>query len=201
MPDLVKPVAGDSVVVVQGTASGPFQQVGVIVSCDDAAVFVQFKEAFHWDVDSRVIIVRDVGSPRVGAAARPILSTERVSAFQLIGDWGAFNLRSARRYPTAFRAKIHSTHDGRTGDIMIVDISIGGMAVEGDYSPDAEEVMVTIEVDGVSASLPCKVVQSREQATRTQLHLRFKELAALKQAFVRSLVELLEAEEHVRRAS
>lgn len=200
MPDPGNPVTGDSVVVVQKTAGDPIQHEGVIVNCNDTAVAVQFREPLHWDTGTSVMVVRDAGSHRVVAVARPVLSRERVSAFRLLSEWSAVNLRAARRYQTDLRAEVRSSLGGPKQQATIIDVSAGGMAVEVPRKPGGGEVDVTVQVGGFSASLPCEVVDSRGEATCTLLHLRFKDLTALQQVFVRNLINSLEAGEHARRA-
>lgn len=104
--------------------------------------------------------------------------------------WRPVDARLYPRYRTAITATVDSGADQQPG--RIIDISIGGAAVECEGSRHPRTVNLTFE--GVPGSLPCRVVKQDHADGHQVLHLQFESLASAARSHVQHLVENLGAE-------
>lgn len=106
--------------------------------------------------------------------------------------WQDYDRRQDPRYPLGVPAQVRGTGIHRDTRAVVRDISSHGIALELAARPIPRRVHVLVNALGLSATLPCDVVGWTEEGDGGVLHLRYPELEAVQQAFVRGLVRRLE---------
>ncbi len=101
--------------------------------------------------------VRDVGDGR--------------AVFVRQSPWRAVDTRSFPRFPTNVPAVLVVGDERING--TVVDVSLGGMAIEVEQPIEAESLDVRIGEDGEPSLLPCLVVSKQQRPDRTVLHVEF----------------------------
>ena len=104
--------------------------------------------------------------------------------------WRPVDARLYRRYRTAISATLDAGGEPQPG--RIVDISLGGAAVECEASRSVRRISLSFE--GMPEQLRCRVVNQDERDGHRVLHLQFEALSDAGRAHVRHLVEALGAE-------
>jgi hypothetical protein len=196
----VMPEPGMPVVVVLRSAD-PKQWTGEVVALRDSSLAIRMPAAVDsWNAALPFMVICGEPGGRFSAPARFVARKDAVAAFKLLARWKALDLRRSPRFTTDFKAEVRSVLGTSRQSGRVVDISAGGAAVAVDQRPGGNQIEVGITANGYSARIVCDVLHTSEVGTETILHVRFHEMSAPHQAFIRQLVaSLIEAE--ARRAS
>ncbi|MGE5596004.1 MAG: PilZ domain-containing protein [Hyphomicrobiales bacterium] len=167
---------------------------GVLQRLDDVAVVVDMAGAAPWPPGQEVLLVAgELGHRMVAKAAFAGPDGEGV-AFTVTRPFLPFDARGQTRYPLSARTEVRSVLGQSRTPGQVLDISLGGLAVEVTTRPGGKTVEVPLQYSGYSATLPCEVVGVNENGPRPVLHLKFLPLTAPQQAFVRFVLAGLESQ-------
>jgi hypothetical protein len=189
MADTVSP--GSPVVVMQRSTTSPVQYQGVLVNGRELVVALRITADHTFEQGEEVLLVAGELGRRKVTAARFVSDRDGVSILRLLRGWQEFDARSNPRLPAGLKAEVRSVLGSSRQPATILDVSLGGMGVEVAAKPGGREIEVHLVADGFAARLPCESVGTEESPNGILLHLRFRELTAAQQAFVRNLVGTL----------
>ncbi len=148
---------------------------------------------------AEVILV--VGTPgrRSFAPATFVRLHGGAHVFRLNREWRAFDGRASKRFAVNIPAQVTSVLGGSRQPGKVLDVSLGGVAVQVETKPGGRELELSMQADGYAARLPATLVRHEQRRGNVLLHLQFNRLTLVQQAFVRNLVERLEAIEQGQR--
>lgn len=180
----------------------PVQWQGVVVALKETSLAIRLNEPRDaWDAEQQYLVICGSPGSRVSAPARFVASNGAAAAFRLTGGWKQLDLRSSPRFSTDLKAEVRSVLGSSRQPGRVVDISLGGAAVAVDVRPGGSQIELGIAANGYSARLVCDVLNTSQSGDETVLHVRFHEMSAPHQAFVRQLVASLVDAEARRAAS
>ena len=182
--------------------SPPVQWQGVVVALKDTSLAIRLHEPpASWDAEQQYLVISGIPGSRVSAHTRFVATNGAAVAFRLTSRWKQLDLRSSPRFATDLKAEVRSVLGSSRQPGRVVDISLGGAAVAVDARPGGSQIELGIAANGYSARLVCDVLNISQAGAETVLHVRFHEMSAPHQAFVRQLVASLVDAEARRAAS
>jgi len=195
------PAPGEPVSVIW-RGSSPENVRGRLHAIHGGGVSVQIAQpALPIEPQTEVMLVAGEIGNRLVAKARYFGCHSGLGLFGLVTRFHPFDLRGQTRYPVVAPAEVRSRLAQAWVSGRILDISLGGAAIEVGERPAGRRVEARLQLFGYSATLPCGVVDVGERGTRVVLHLKFEPLTHLQQAFVRNAVEYLANQASLARAS
>ena len=145
-------------------------------------------DARGWAVGEELLLFEGGTGRRKVTDGRFVASRDGVAVVKIAPHWRLIDTRDRTRYATAIEIAMHTGPRSRPQPAVMTDISNGGMAVQV-ATPVAEEtVEITIEHEGFSSRLSCRVVNAESDDEQTVLHLQFEGLSSAQAAFVRNLL-------------
>jgi hypothetical protein len=135
--------------------------------------------------DDVMIACGELGQ-RVAALARFKHLAGSTAVFTRLSSWRAVDTRSYVRYRTNARANIRR----KSGNLRatVVDISLGGLALEVEELPGPARLEVRVGTRHNAPYLPCRVIRQREHDGHTVLHAAFEPLDVRSRSYVERLV-------------
>jgi hypothetical protein len=199
----VSPVVspGDPVGLLVQTSKGPESWQAICAGISPRAVALTAPDRPLPKDLADVILV--VGTPgrRSFTHATYIRLHGGAQVFRLNGEWRAFDGRASKRFATNIPAQVTSVLGGSRQTGRVLDVSLGGAAVQVESKPGGRDLELSLQSDGYAARLPASLVRHEQRRGHVLLHLQFSRLTLVQQAFVRNLVERLEAIEQGQRAA
>lgn len=145
-----------------------------------------------WQYGDDVIISVGERGETVAALARFREARPGQAVFTRQSPWRPFNRRAFERYRVSIAADLAAPPHRYPA--TVVDVSLGGCAVETGTPPPGDATPLTLEWPGLPAPLTVAIVRTRETAPgRFTWHLRFEPLTPAAEAFLRELVATLAA--------
>lgn len=195
------PVPGTTIAVIWRGAGAPGSARGRLRTISGDGVAVDIDGELPWERDAEVLVVAGEVGHRQVAKARYLLNRGNVAIFTVLAPFRPFDLRGQTRYPVLAKTEVrsvlgHSRHPGQ-----VLDISLGGLAVEVGSKPGGKMVEVPLQLYGYAATLPCEIVGTAGDEGHVILHLKFVGLTTTQQAFVRNVVDHLQGEISLSQAS
>lgn len=183
------------------TGSSPGAASGRLRTISGEGVALHIDGDLPWQPETEVLVVLGEIGHRQVARARHVMSRGSIAVFNLLTHFRPFDLRGQTRYPlfatTEVRSlAVQSRHPGR-----VLDISLGGLAVEVATNPLGKQVEVPLHIHGFKATLPCEIVGVAGEEGHFILHLKFASLTPPQQAFIRHVVDHLQCEAALQHAS
>lgn len=195
------PVTGTTVAVIWRSKAGPGSARGRLRTIAGDGVAVDIDGELPWEPDSEVLLVAGEVGHRQVAKARYVMSRGNVAIFNLTVHFRPFDLRGQTRYPVFAKTEVRSVLGQSRQSGQVLDISLGGLAVEVGSKPGGKIVEVPLQLYGYAATLPCEVVGAAGEEGHVILHLKFAELTPAQLAFVRNALERLQGEISLSQAS
>lgn len=183
---------GAEIVAVRISTNPPTQCGGTIVAARPLAIAANFA-GVTFQPDEAVVLFCGALGARLMARSVWLRSQGDTAAFQLTGAFQPFDARKIQRVPSNFVAEVRSVIGSSRQAGTVVDVSTGGLAVAVPTKPGGRSLEVVVSANGFSAALPCDAVGVDPKEDYVILHLRFGELTASRQAFVRLLVNTARA--------
>ncbi|MEO9256336.1 MAG: PilZ domain-containing protein [Tepidiformaceae bacterium] len=163
-----------------GSASGILRQARAF------QITIEMAPAWAFESGDDVILVCGEPGERAAALARFKHAAGANAVFTRLSPWRPIDTRSYVRYRTHARANIRR----KTGNLRasVVDISLGGLALEVDQVPGAARLDVRVGTGHAAPFLSCRIVTQRPVGDRVMLHLAFEDLDAQSRTYVEHLV-------------
>lgn len=136
-----------------------------------------------------VVVACGPAGRRVALLARFGELRDGHAVFVRLSPWRPTDTRAFPRFTTSLHAFIAAA------DVLVhatvVDISLGGMAIEAEGRVEADSILARIDDgDDSSPPLPCSVVRKRRDGESTRLHVEFGVLSSEATSFVERLVRV-----------
>jgi hypothetical protein len=170
----------------QRGADAPRSASGVLQHARGFQMAIEIGVACPFEPGDDVLVTcGDLGN-RVATLARFKSMDGRSAVFTRLSPWRRVDTRSYVRYTTHARATIRR----KIGNMhaTVVDISLGGLALEVAERPGAARVDVRIGTRYGAPYLPCRVISQRDHGGRVVLHLGFETLDAQSRSYVERLI-------------
>lgn len=186
---IAAPVIGaPAIVIPRGDAPGGR---GALVADRLFAVVLAVAEA-PWEYGDEVIISVGERGAAVAALARFREARPGQAVFTRQSPWRPFDRRAFERYPVAIAAAIAAPPERLPA--TIVDLSLGGCAVDVDAPGPPPGAALELEWPGLAAPVRAVLVRSRPAAGgRHAWHLRFEPLTPEAETVLRELIAALAA--------
>ena len=179
--------AGTALAVIQ-KSNPPVQREGIVAAVKGATLAIGFAAPVQWSETDEIVLIARSAATRFRATGRFVASGGDVYAFALITPWQPLNLRSSPRHQADLHVRVTSVLGQSRQDGRVLDVSLGGMAVWVPAKPGGGAIDVTVAADGFAAKLRCEVLATVPSEPGVVLRVRYDELNAVQQAFVRKLV-------------
>ncbi len=191
--------AGAPVQLIRRSFSPALQMQGTALTGMTPVLAVRLQSPWPGQPGEEVALIAGEPGARFVSLGRLLQARANVASFEVVAPWKPLDLRATPRYPTRIAVEVRSVLGQSRQPGTIIDISLGGMAVEVATKPGGREVAIVTRLAAYSATLPCEIVGTSRGQDSTTLHLKFGELTAAQRAFVRNLVavgqaQLLQAE-------
>jgi hypothetical protein len=185
-PPATAPVAGVPCTIVQRNADTPRSAAGLLEQARGFQVALAMLGECPFEPEDDVMIACGELGQRVAALARFKHLAGSTAVFMRLSPWRAVDTRSYVRYRTNARANIRR----KSGNIhgTVVDISLGGLALEVEHVPGGASLEVRVGTRHGAPYLPCRVIRQREHDGHTVLHVAFERLEAQSQLYVERLI-------------
>jgi hypothetical protein len=180
--------AGTDLVAVRISANPPVQFAGTVVTARPLAIAARFPAGSTFQAGETLLLICGSLGARLMTRGVWVRSQGDIAAFQLTGAFQPFDARKTQRVPADLSAEVRSVIGNSRQRGTVMDVSIGGLAVAVPTKPGGRSLEVVVSANGFSAALPCETVGVSPMEDYVILHLRFDELTASRQAFVRQLV-------------
>jgi PilZ domain len=184
---------GTPVIVVRTTGNPPPQHAGEIANLGANGLAVRIAGRTQLTPGEPILVVAVSSMPKLAVRARFAASQGELFAFQLDGHWRSLDPRKDTRYGVQLAAEVRSVLGTSKQAGAVADISPGGASVAVAARPGGRQVELSLGVAGYSATLPCEVVGVTETEAAAVLHMRFTELSAAQQAFLRHVIGVVRA--------
>lgn len=185
---------GASVVVMLAAVRPPELHSATVLAAKGHRIVVRFQPGFTVELDASALVICGRIGNRFVASARCSGTKDGVFGFQLALPWRPFDGRLAPRYEMSLQAEVRSVLGGSRQTGRLVDISLGGAAVEVSVRPGGKSLELGLTSGGFSSRLPCEVMNTTGEEGAVVLHLRFEALAPPQIAFLRRLVAVAESQ-------
>jgi hypothetical protein len=195
------PLPGVAVAVIWRNASAPGSARGRLRTLSGDGAAVDIDGDLPWKPGAEVLLVAGEVGSRLVAKARFHASRGNAAIFTLAGGFHPFDLRGQARYPLLARTEVRSVLGQSRQPGQVLDISLGGLAVEVATKPGGKMVEVPLQLYGYAATLLCEIVGTAGEEGHIVLHLQFATLTPPQRAFVRNVVQRLQREINLSRAS
>lgn len=180
--------AGAPVQLIQHAPSPPLSMHGIALTRLARVVAVKLQSPWPGQPGEEVALIVGVPGARSISLGRLLQARANVASFEVVSPWKAFDLRTSDRHGPGIAAEVRSVLGQSRQAGTIIDISLGGMAVEVAAKPGGREVVVVAQAGAFSAVLPCEIVHTNRVENGVTLCLKYMELTATQLAFIRNLV-------------
>lgn len=194
------PVPGEALSVVwRGTT--PESLRGRLHAINDEAAVLEGVSSVSLAPGTEVMLVAGEVGHRQVAKGRYVGHRCGLVFFSVTTRFRPFDLRGQPRYAASAPAEVRTPPGNTVQRGRMLDISLGGVAVEVGEQPPGRLVEARLHLFGYSATLPCEVVGAEPKGGRIVLHLKFQALTHPQRAFVRNAIEHLANRVRLARAS
>lgn len=187
--------SGTPLVVFQ-RVSPRVQWTGVVVAARANGCAARISSPPQWDATAELLLIAGTPGKRWVASGKFVATQGEVVGFTLAASWQPFDIRKDPRVAADLQAEVRSVLGQSKQPGRLIDISAGGMAVSVASKPGGSALEVGIWANGYAAQLPCEVISTSQTEGGVVLHLKFQQLSAPQQAFVRQVVSTLLAGQH-----
>lgn len=193
MGRMANPLPPGSVVTIVKRSTPPEQwSATVVVSREDSIAARAASPPAAWDPGHPYMISFGPQGARFYAICSFVASKDDVAAFRLTTPWRQLDRRARRRHAVDLPLEVRSVLGSSRQPGQLVEISLGGLAIRVPALPGGSQLEVNLWNGGYAATVPCERIRAEEAPQGGHiLHLRFRDLSPLQNAFVRQFIASL----------
>jgi len=193
MGRMANPLSPGSAVTIVKRSTPPEQwSATVVVSREDSIAARAASPPAAWDPGHSYMISFGPQGARLYAICSFVASKDEIAAFRLTTPWRQLDRRAHRRHTIDLPLEVRSVLGSSRQSGRLIDISLGGLAVRVETRPGGSQLEVNLWNGGYAATVPCELVRAEEGPQGGHiLHLRFRDLSAPQNAFVRQFIASL----------